>query len=776
MVFREERAYAQTPHGSIRSFFRVDFSECKFYTDDMIKRAPVPIVDGRLRENLRIPPDRTHAGVAPDKENPMKKRILSLCLALLMCAALLPASVRAASADTSGRCGETLYWSFDLSTGTLTITGKGDMWNYDFDDGGTPPPWYEHHSANGAYVNYHNDIRTVLLPEGLTGIGSCAFDGCGNLQSITVPRSLKSVGLCAFNCCGVTDVYYGGTESMKQNIAVREYAYGTDYNAPFLNATWHYAPEIKTQPQSQTVALGEELTIKVVAAGTGLTYQWQYSKNNGASWTNWSGKTKSSVTFKGSTTNNGVLYRCVVKNASGSATSGAAKLTVSGVKPSIRTQPQSLTVILGEELTFKVVAAGTGLTYQWQYSKNNGASWTNWSGKTKSSVTFKGSTTNNGVLYRCVVKNASGSATSGAAKLTVNQLTITEQPTAQKGAVGTPVTFRVKAAGTGLTYQWQYSNDAGKTWKNCASTGYNKASFSFKTNRSVDGRLYRCVVSSGSSSIASDAAKLTVPLYSAILVGEENYQSGYLPGPLHDLCAMKGMLSNLRASYAIKSLPDATRSQILSEISALAKNSKSYDVLWFYYSGHGTDAELDNTYQGALCTVEGNIITMKELAAALSQYKGRVIVLLDSCFSGAAISKSAGGADEPDRFNASVIEAFSQNAVNGEASTGSIARMGELKQEKFLVLTASSYTQPSSSISVGNTEFFFGAFTGGLLEALGCTYPNGSYTGSMPGDANSDSRITLKEAYDYVAYVMTRDHFSQRTQYYGDGNTVLFRR
>ena len=461
---------------------------------------------------------------------------------------------------------------------------------------------------------------------------------------------------------------------------------------------------------------------------------------------------------------------------SGSATSGAAKLTVSGVKPSIRTQPQSQTVILGEELTFKVVAAGTGLTYQWQYSKNNGASWTNWSGKTKSSVTFKGSTTNNGVLYRCVVKNASGSATSGAAKLTVNQLTITEQPTAQKGAVGTPVTFRVKAAGTGLTYQWQYSNDAGKTWKNCASTGYNKASFSFKTNRSIDGRLYRCVVSSGSSSIASDAAKLTVPLYSAILVGEENYQSGYLPGPLHDLCAMKGMLSNLRASYAIKSLPDATRSQILSEISALAKNSKSYDVLWFYYSGHGTDAELDNTYQGALCTVEGNIITMKELAAALSQYKGRVIVLLDSCFSGAAISKSAGGADEPDRFNASVIEAFSQNAVNGEASTGSIARMGELKQEKFLVLTASSYTQPSSSISVGNTEFYFGAFTGGLLEALGCTYPNGSYTGSMPGDANSDSRITLKEAYDYVAYVMTRDHFSQRTQYYGDGNTVLFRR
>ena len=53
----------------------------------------------------------------------MKKKtvFILLTLALLLC--LCPSF--ASAGDASGQCGEDLYWSFDSSTGALTITGSG---------------------------------------------------------------------------------------------------------------------------------------------------------------------------------------------------------------------------------------------------------------------------------------------------------------------------------------------------------------------------------------------------------------------------------------------------------------------------------------------------------------------------------------------------------------------------------------------------------------------------------------------------------------------------
>ena len=153
--------------------------------------------------------------------------------------------------------------------------------------------------------------------------------------------------------------------------------------------------------------------------GSGKTYQWYYSKNNGSTWTKWSGKTSATLSFNGSEVNNGYLYRCVVKNSYGSVTSSSARLTVTGVKPKILTNPANKTVASGTSVTMKVVAGGSGLSYQWYYSKNNGSTWTLWKGKTASSFTVTASAVNNGCLYHCVVKNSCGSVTSKAAKLTV---------------------------------------------------------------------------------------------------------------------------------------------------------------------------------------------------------------------------------------------------------------------------------------------------------------------------------------------------------------------
>ena len=90
-----------------------------------------------------------------------------------------------AASETSGSCGADLAWSYDSSTGALTVTGSGSMTDFSFSDtrwGG-------------------NDIKSVSLPDGLTSIGEVAFYGCTSLSSVTIPDSVTSIGYYAFYGC-----------------------------------------------------------------------------------------------------------------------------------------------------------------------------------------------------------------------------------------------------------------------------------------------------------------------------------------------------------------------------------------------------------------------------------------------------------------------------------------------------------------------------------------------------------------------------------------------
>ena len=130
----------------------------------------------------------------------MRKRLLSFVLAVLMIASLLPATALAADIVDSGTCGaegngSNLTWTLD-SEGVLTISGSGDM--HDYDD--IPPyksPWHE----NG------NQIRSVLMANGVTSIGNFAFYNCTSLTSVTIPDSVTSIGAWAFSgCASLTSV------------------------------------------------------------------------------------------------------------------------------------------------------------------------------------------------------------------------------------------------------------------------------------------------------------------------------------------------------------------------------------------------------------------------------------------------------------------------------------------------------------------------------------------------------------------------------------------
>ena len=96
-----------------------------------------------------------------------------------------------AASETSGSCGADLAWSYDSSTGALTVTGSGSMTDFSYSDtrwGG-------------------NDIKSVSLPDGLTSIGNYAFWGCTSLTSVTIPDSVTSIGNSAFwGCTSLTSV------------------------------------------------------------------------------------------------------------------------------------------------------------------------------------------------------------------------------------------------------------------------------------------------------------------------------------------------------------------------------------------------------------------------------------------------------------------------------------------------------------------------------------------------------------------------------------------
>ncbi len=275
-------------------------------------------------------------------------------------------------------------------------------------------------------------------------------------------------------------------------------------------------PTITKQPVSATGAIGDVVKFTVTATGDGLTYQWQLSDDKGANWRNSSTKTATySATL--SAANNGRYVRCVVTDKNGkSVNSDAASMQVNEtpqtVTLAITKQPTSVTGEIGEMMTFKVVATGEGLTYQWQLSDDQGANWRNSSTKDAAyyvTLTDK----NNGRYFRCVVTDQNGnSVTSDAASMKVAaaaaSLAITGQPANASGALGDVVKFTVTATGEGLTYQWQLSDDQGANWRNSSTKTATYAATLTATN---NGRYVRCIVTDqNGNSVTSNAASMTV--------------------------------------------------------------------------------------------------------------------------------------------------------------------------------------------------------------------------------------------------------------------------
>jgi hypothetical protein len=287
------------------------------------------------------------------------------------------------------------------------------------------------------------------------------------------------------------------------------------------------APAITTQPSSTTVTEGATATFTAAASGNPApTVQWQLSTNGGSSWANISGATSVSYTTAATTTaNSGYEYRAVFTNSISSATTSAATLTVKAVTvaPKVETQPTALTVKEGEAVTFSAAASGSPTpSVQWEVSSNGGASWSELSGDTSTSLSLGAATAaQNGELFRAKFTNSAGTATSNTALLTVKAATsapvVTTQPQPLTLKEGEAIVFSASASGTPApSLQWEASFNGGSTWG--PLVGATSSPFNFGASYAAqNGALFRATFTNSAGSVTTNAVLLTVDYAPSIL-------------------------------------------------------------------------------------------------------------------------------------------------------------------------------------------------------------------------------------------------------------------
>lgn len=95
----------------------------------------------------------------------------------------------------SGSCGEGVSWT--LENGVLTVSGKGSTDDYDTK---SYAPWHD----------VRNRIVSVVIENGVVGVGDNAFFDCANLKNVRISDTLSFIGDCAFlDCVSLETVILG---------------------------------------------------------------------------------------------------------------------------------------------------------------------------------------------------------------------------------------------------------------------------------------------------------------------------------------------------------------------------------------------------------------------------------------------------------------------------------------------------------------------------------------------------------------------------------------
>jgi autotransporter-associated beta strand protein len=295
--------------------------------------------------------------------------------------------------------------------------------------------------------------------------------------------SLPGATSSTLNISGIVDSDAGNYTVIVTNTA------GAITSAPALLYIFH-PPVFVSQPTNENVILGHSAVFDVSLNGR-LPFSYQWQKNN----SDIPGATTKTFSIPSVAVSDAGLYRIVVTNVDGSATSSNATLNVI-VPPNITSQPQGLTNNAGTTATFTVTNTSNPAAYRWF---KNGTNALSDAGKLSGSATPVLTISNvlgaDTAFYSVVVSNAGGVLTSSNAFLLVIDPIITNPPTSITTNLGSSVTFSVGAYGTTPKYQWQKNSGA--------IAGATVSTFSIASVADADAAAYTVVVSNAFGVVTS---------------------------------------------------------------------------------------------------------------------------------------------------------------------------------------------------------------------------------------------------------------------------------
>lgn len=555
-------------------------------------------------------------------------------------------------------------------------------------------------------------------------------------------------------------------------------------------------PEVSSTPAVLKASVGETARFytTVKNADGEPAFQWQYSADEGTSWTDLAGETQSMLAFEVTEDNRGYLFRCAVRVDGARLTGPVVRLNtaegeiVSNGPLSVKITPKTCRTTIGAnaQFTAKVKNPKGETSYQWQYSKNGGKSWKNaaYAGSNTAVMTVKiTSTIAKKYSFRCVVKSGKKKAVSNAASVVAAKASASPSST----NVGKKVKFKAAAYNYGkkIKYQWYYSANGGKSWKKYKGKDAKTKKITVKMTRGNITYQYRCKISTSNGKLYTNAVSVKEkPRQIAVVIANNSYRyQNQLPGVYYDGYAMAYTLNGL--GWEVRLLQNVTAAQMDSAIRSAFSGSRAEDTCLVYYSGHG-DSGLGSS-AGSLCGINCTGSTDLYSPASmrntlLSCTKGKVIIMLDSCGSGAGVYANSSGAKN---FTSGVLSAFKGYLMSNVA-----ANTGEFLQNRFAVLAACEYgdTSMDGYIFEQNGEVWQGrggVFTYSLVRSMGCSYPGGSFSGKFAADSNGDSKLSLQEAYNGIksrvngmnsilAKYGISGRVTQQVQMGGAAGTILF--
>ena len=163
---------------------------------------------------------------------------------------------------------------------------------------------------------------------------------------------------------------------------------------------------IDKQPLSSAAHLNNTPVSCVIAHNhSGLSYQWQISSDN-KNWSDVEGETTSTTaSFSMTEELVGSYLRCKLTNGWGNVKYTDAKQIY---VLAFAQQPTSVEANLNDVVTFEALSTCANVTYQWQRSYDDGATWSNVDGETYSTFIINATLAESASKYRCVITATNG--------------------------------------------------------------------------------------------------------------------------------------------------------------------------------------------------------------------------------------------------------------------------------------------------------------------------------------------------------------------------------